>query len=225
MHTCVWCVLCVRRQLWANILCCSCWTRIDRFLPISLQFISTKHCSLKRCNLCCFPFFSFFFLVYSAFATSLWDLQKHFQENKSAHNALGKIIHCLQEMNKFHTILLDQASRTVLKNLTSFIKNDIKEVKEYKNLFAKVSESFDKALAQNAQANKNRSQEVTEAVNILSATTSCFRHTSLDYVNKLTMLQSKKVPEILSTVSASELSLAPLLWLEIRVLCASADQE
>lgn len=107
----------------------------------------------------------------------------------------------IQEMNKFHTILLDQASRTILKNITSFIKNDIKEVKEYKNLFSKVSESYDVALTRNAQANKNRSQEVTEAVNILSATTSCFRHTALDYVNMLTMLQSKKIPEILSTVS------------------------
>lgn len=104
-------------------------------------------------------------------------------------------------MNKYHTILLDQASRTVLKNITSFIKNDIKEAKEYKNLFLKVSESYDVALTRNAQANKNRPQEVMEAVNILSATTSCFRHTSLDYVNMITMLQSKKMPEILSTVS------------------------
>ncbi|CAD7077861.1 unnamed protein product [Hermetia illucens] len=136
----------------------------------------------------------------SAFATSLWDLQKHFAEDKNAHNALGKIIHCFQEMNKFHTILLDQASRTVLKNLTSFIKDDINQVKDYKSHFAKVSESLDNALVRNAQASKNRPQEVTEAVNILSATKSCFRHTALDYVNFITMLQAKKVPSILSTL-------------------------
>lgn len=138
---------------------------------------------------------------FSAFATSLWDLRTHFQEDTSAHNALGKIIHCLQEMNKFHTILLDQASRTVLKNLTSYVKQDIKEVKDFKHLFSKVSESLDTALTRNAQANKNRVTEVTEAANILSATTSCFRHTALDYVNLLVMLQSKKRPEILWTVS------------------------
>lgn len=103
-------------------------------------------------------------------------------------------------MNKFHTILLDQASRTVLKNLTTYVKSDIKEVKDYKHLFVKVSESLDIALIRNAQANKNKLVEVTEAVNILSATTSCFRHTSLDYVNLLIMLQAKKIPEILSTV-------------------------
>lgn len=27
---------------------------------------------------------------------SLWDLQQHFADNKSAHNALGKLIHCFQ---------------------------------------------------------------------------------------------------------------------------------
>lgn len=57
----------------------------------------------------------------------------------------------MQEMNKFHTILLDQASRTVLKNLTSFIKDDINQVKDYKSHFAKVSESLDNALVRNAQ--------------------------------------------------------------------------
>lgn len=104
-------------------------------------------------------------------------------------------------MNKYHTILFDQASRTVLKNLTSFVKHDIKEVKDFKHLFSKVSESLDTALTRNAQANKNRVAEVTEAANILAATTSCFRHTALDYVNLLVMLQSKKRPEILWTVS------------------------
>lgn len=125
----------------------------------------------------------------------------HFQDNSQAQNALKKIVQCLQEMNKFHTTLLDQASRTVIKNLTSFQKSDIKEVKEYKSIFLKVSDNYDGALSKNAQANKNRLQEVTEAVNVLSASKSCFRHTALDYVNLLTMMQAKKMPEILATVS------------------------
>lgn len=58
----------------------------------------------------------------SAFATSLWDLKKHFEDDKTGLNALEKIIHCLQEMNKFHTILLDQASRAVIKNLSCFVR-------------------------------------------------------------------------------------------------------
>uniref|UniRef100_A0A1A9W837 Arf-GAP with coiled-coil, ANK repeat and PH domain-containing protein 2 n=1 Tax=Glossina brevipalpis TaxID=37001 RepID=A0A1A9W837_9MUSC len=136
----------------------------------------------------------------SAFAMSLWDLQQHFADNKNAHNALGKLIHCFQEMNKFHTILLDQATRTVLKNLSVFVKDDINQVKDYKGHFLKVSEGYDSALIKNAQASKNRTQEVQEAANILSATKSCFQHTALDYVNYITLVQSRKIPSILSTL-------------------------
>ncbi|XP_068153006.1 arf-GAP with coiled-coil, ANK repeat and PH domain-containing protein 2 isoform X1 [Drosophila tropicalis] len=136
----------------------------------------------------------------SAFAMSLWDLQQHFLDNKNAHNALGKLIHCFQEMNKFHTILLDQASRTVLKNLSVFVKDDVNQVKDYKGHFLKVSEGFDNALIKNSQASKNRPQEVQEAANILSASKSCFQHTALDYVNYITLVQARKVPSILSTL-------------------------
>lgn len=136
----------------------------------------------------------------SAFATSLWDLQKHFQDDKSSTNALAKLIHCLQEMNKFHTTLLDQANRTVLKNLTSFLKKDVKEVKDYKQIFTKVSENLDAAVYKNSQVNKNRPVDVVEAENLLSATKSCFNHAALDYVNYITMLQNRKRHEILSTL-------------------------
>lgn len=161
----------------------------------------------------------------SAFATSLTDLQSHFQQDEqhssnnssrvsaaptaassrgsggaTAHTALGQIIECVQEMNKFHTTLLDQAARTVLKNLRDYIRCDIKEVKDYRLLFAKVSESLDGALTRNAQVNKHRLAEVTESSNYLAAATSCFRHTALDYVNLLIMLRSKKQPEILWTL-------------------------
>lgn len=138
-----------------------------------------------------------FAYIFSAFATSLYDLQSHFLDNKPAHNQLVKIIECIQEMNKYHTTLLDQASLTVLKNLTSYVKTDIKNVRESKMLFSKVSEGLDVALNRNAQVNKNRLQDVTESANNLTASTSAFRHVALDYVNILVMVQSKKLPEIL----------------------------
>lgn len=107
-------------------------------------------------------------------------------------------------MNKFQTILLDQASCIILKNLTSFIKIDIKDVKEHRAHFSKVSETHDAALIRNAQANKNRSAEVKDAENTLSASSSCFRHIALDYVYALTSIQSKKMHETLSTVSKNK---------------------
>jgi Arf-GAP with coiled-coil, ANK repeat and PH domain-containing protein len=127
----------------------------------------------------------------------LWELQKHFPDDK---DALTKIIHCLQEMNKFHNILLEQCSKTVLKNISNFLKKDIKEVKDYKQIFSKISENFDGALYKNSQVNKNRLQEIIEAENYVFSTKSQFQHSALDYVNIITMLQSKKRPEILSTL-------------------------
>lgn len=108
-----------------------------------------------------------------------------------------------QEMNKFQIILLDQASFIILKNLTALIKTDIKGVKDQRTYFMKASETYDAALTRNAQANKNKPVDVSDAVNQLSASSSCFRHMALDYVSAITALQSKKMHEILSTVCLS----------------------
>jgi Arf-GAP/coiled-coil/ANK repeat/PH domain-containing protein len=134
---------------------------------------------------------------FSAFATSLWELQKHFPEDK---DALTKIIHFLQETNKFQNILLEQCAKTVLKNLSNFLKKDIREVKDYKQIFMKISENYDGALYKNSQVNKSRTQEIIEAENYVCSTKSQFQHSALDYVNYITLLQHKKRPEVLSTL-------------------------
>lgn len=149
---------------------------------------------LQLYNILCFLFSLYF---YSAFATSLWDLQKNFPDDK---DALTKIIHCLQEMNKFNNILLEQCAKTVLKNISNFLKKDIKEVKDYKQIFLKISENYDMALNKHSQVNKSRSHEIIEAENYVFSTKSQFQHSALDYVNYITLLQSKKRPEVLSTL-------------------------
>lgn len=58
----------------------------------------------------------------SQFINSLWELSAHFRDDPPVVSPLNKLIPALQEMNKFQNILLDQASRTVLKNLQTFIK-------------------------------------------------------------------------------------------------------
>lgn len=95
---------------------------------------------------------------------------------------------------------MEQAGCIVLKNLTTFIQTDIKEVKEQQQHFNKASDTYDLALNKNAQANKNRSAEMIDAANNLSATATCFRHMALDYVYALDTVQAKKMHEILSTV-------------------------
>ncbi|KRT84741.1 hypothetical protein AMK59_1298, partial [Oryctes borbonicus] len=92
----------------------------------------------------------------SLFANGLWDLTGHFKDDNPVVSSLRKLIHNFQEMNKFHTILLDQASRTIIKNLTSFCKNDVKRVKENKYHFEKISQDLDLALVRNSQTPKNK---------------------------------------------------------------------
>lgn len=103
-------------------------------------------------------------------------------------------------MNKFHNILLEQCAKTVLKNISNFLKKDIREVKDYKQIFMKISENYDGALNKNSQVNKNRPQEIIEAENYVCSTKSQFQHSALDYVNYITLIQRKKRPEILSTL-------------------------
>ncbi|CAH2048537.1 unnamed protein product, partial [Iphiclides podalirius] len=135
----------------------------------------------------------------SSFTNALWDLSSSFSEDPTVMANLNRMIHALQEMNKFHSILLDQASRTVLKNLSAFIKIDVKGVKESKHHFDKISNDLDIALIRNSQVSRHKANDIEEVVNLLLATRSCFRHTALDHVQKITMLQARKRHEVLAT--------------------------
>lgn len=73
-------------------------------------------------------------------------------------------------------------------------------MKESRHYFEKISADLDIALNRNSQVPKSRALECEEVTNILSATRSCFRHTALDYVHSLTMLQAHKRHEILGTL-------------------------
>lgn len=64
-----------------------------------------------------------------------------------------------------------------------------------------MSNELDAALSRNSQAPKSRPHESEEIQNLLSATRSCFRHTALDYVHSLSVLQARKRHEVLGTVS------------------------
>ncbi|XP_034243344.1 arf-GAP with coiled-coil, ANK repeat and PH domain-containing protein 2 isoform X2 [Thrips palmi] len=136
----------------------------------------------------------------SQFINSLWDLSAHFRDDPPVVSPLNKLIPALQEMNKFQNILLDQASRTVLRNLQSFVKTNIKNAKESRHHLEKISGDLDAALSKNSQVPKSRPAEAEDSQNILSATRSCFRHTALDHVRVLSLLQTRKRHEVLGTL-------------------------
>lgn len=82
-----------------------------------------------------------------------------------------------------------------------FCFSDIKSVRESKHQFEKISNEFDNVLLRNSQVSRSKIQEVEEVQNILLAIRSCFGHQTLNYVNSIYVLQTKKRHEILSTVS------------------------
>ncbi|XP_025419961.1 arf-GAP with coiled-coil, ANK repeat and PH domain-containing protein 2 isoform X3 [Sipha flava] len=123
-----------------------------------------------------------------------------FRDDTSSTKNLNKIIHALQEMNKFLTTFLDQASRTVLNNLTVFVKEDIKASKESKHVFEKAASELDAALLRNSQVLKSRPHEADELLGQVASARSSFRHAALDHVHCITMLLARKKPEIFSTL-------------------------
>jgi len=100
-----------------------------------------------------------------------------------------------------HGLFKDTIFVFMSRDFTSVCR-DIKAVRESRHYFEKISVDLDSALSRNSQVPRSRPAEAEEAQNLLCATRSCFRHTALDHVHCLSVLQAKKKPEVLGTVSS-----------------------
>ncbi|XP_015826173.3 arf-GAP with coiled-coil, ANK repeat and PH domain-containing protein 2 isoform X4 [Nothobranchius furzeri] len=134
------------------------------------------------------------------FVNGIRELAQQSAKDEVIESSLTKFAESLQEMINYHTILFDQAQRSIKTQLQTFVKDDLRKFKEAKKQFDKVSEEKEAALIKNAQAPRNKQHEVEEATNILTATRKCFRHIVLDYVLQINVLQSKKRSEILKSM-------------------------
>ncbi|KAG7514939.1 arf-GAP with coiled-coil, ANK repeat and PH domain-containing protein 2 isoform X3 [Solea senegalensis] len=134
------------------------------------------------------------------FVSGIRELAQQSTRDEVIESSLTKFAESLQEMINYHTILFDQAQRSIKTQLQTFIKDDLRKFKEAKKHFDKVSEEKETALIKNAQAPRNKQHEVEEATNILTATRKCFRHIVLDYVLQINVLQSKRRSEILKSM-------------------------
>ncbi|KAF4083085.1 hypothetical protein AMELA_G00135950 [Ameiurus melas] len=134
------------------------------------------------------------------FVNGIRELAQQSAEDEVIESSLTKFAESLQEMTNYHTILFDQAQRSIKSQLQLFVKEDLRRFKESKKQFDKVSEEKEAALIKNAQAPRNKQHEVEEANGILSATRKCFRHIVLDYVLQINLLQSKRQSEILKSM-------------------------
>jgi len=66
--------------------------------------------------------------------------------------------------------------------------SDIRHLKETRRHFDKISTDMDSALVRNAQAARSKAQECDDAHNYLTAMTSGFYHTALDYVFQVLLM-------------------------------------
>lgn len=165
--------------------------RLERMVKLCTLMIETGK-SFKRAS--------------SDFVIGVRDLASYFKEDDlimddtKVCNCLNKFAHEMSEMLKYFTILLDQANRSVCKNLANFIKNDIKKVKDSKKDFEKISDELDSALVRNAGVQRSKPLECEEAANQLKAKRSGFSLASLDYVYQINILHSNKRFDILETM-------------------------
>ncbi|XP_036409641.1 arf-GAP with coiled-coil, ANK repeat and PH domain-containing protein 2 isoform X1 [Megalops cyprinoides] len=134
------------------------------------------------------------------FVNGIRELAQQSTKDEVIESSLTKFAESLQEMINYHTILFDQAQRSIRSQLQTFVKEDLRKFKDAKKQFDKVSEEKEAALVKNAQAPRNKQHEVEEATNILTATRKCFRHIALDYVLQINVLQSKRRFEILRSM-------------------------
>merc|ERR1719508_20627 len=137
------------------------------------------------------------------FLAGLWELSSYFASDQEATTTatLNKLIHALQDVTRFQNTLIDQASRSVSRNLNKFLKEDMKQMKETKGYFNKISNDLDSALNKNAAVSKSRPADLEDASNLLTATRSCFRYTGMDYVFQISMLQQKKKHVVLDSLA------------------------
>ncbi|XP_053566176.1 arf-GAP with coiled-coil, ANK repeat and PH domain-containing protein 2 isoform X2 [Bombina bombina] len=134
------------------------------------------------------------------FMNGIRDLAQYSSKDIVVESSLTKFSDSLQEMISYHTMLFDQAQRSIKTQLQTFVKEDLRKFKDAKKQFDKVSEEKENALAKNAQVQRTKLHEVEEATNILTATRKCFRHIALDYVLQINVLQSKRRSEILKSM-------------------------
>ncbi|XP_030585086.1 arf-GAP with coiled-coil, ANK repeat and PH domain-containing protein 3-like isoform X1 [Archocentrus centrarchus] len=134
------------------------------------------------------------------FVNGIKDLSQQCKKEEMISECLEKCGESLQEMVNYHTILFDQAQRSIKQQLHTFIKEDIRKFKDTKKQFDRVREDMELAQVKNAQAPRNKVHEAEEATQALILSRKAFRHLALDYVLQINVLQAKKKFEILDAM-------------------------
>lgn len=143
----------------------------------------------------------------TAFLESLYDItcSVEAEEGSEWRCLTDACLTNLSNFTRFFSAHLDSIHRNLDKTLKHMLRGDIFRVKETKRHFDKISDDLDCILIKTSQlpSSKSTTPEGEELDNLLTATRSCFLHTSLDYVNQLSVFQCRKRMEILEFLSNS----------------------
>ena len=128
----------------------------------------------------------------SAFLNCLQDVTRSVEAEHEWKVTADTCLNSASLSCRLFTDLLDQTHRAVERHLRTALRTDISRVKEMRRHFEKISDDFDAILIKSSQIPLARASEAEEVDNMLTATRSCFLHTSLDYVNQMSVFHCKK---------------------------------
>ncbi|KAI1710014.1 BAR domain of APPL family domain-containing protein [Ditylenchus destructor] len=114
--------------------------------------------------------------------------------HKLMSDALAQLVH----LNKS----LVESAYPALRIGLEFLRNDLSKLNETRSQFDSLSSSLSDALAKKASINKNKTQELQDARNSLTAVGTCFAHNSLDYVALMNIAHARKSHVVLESLWA-----------------------
>jgi len=142
------------------------------------------------------------------FLSSLWETSSFFNHLESGQvgeasglsGHLSKVVSDYQEIVNMQKAAVEQVSESVGEALASFVRNYFKPMKDNKGYFTKCSSELDNALYKNASVSKSKPNDIDEAICQLDNARKNFSWAAVDYVESISVLQSKKKHEVLDSL-------------------------
>uniref|UniRef100_W5MRP8 Arf-GAP with coiled-coil, ANK repeat and PH domain-containing protein n=1 Tax=Lepisosteus oculatus TaxID=7918 RepID=W5MRP8_LEPOC len=134
------------------------------------------------------------------FLGAVKELSQYHQKDSTVMNCLGQFTQGLQEMIHFHTMLFDQAQRSITQQLQSLLVQELPQLRETRRDFVRIGEDLETAGAKSAQASRHRALDAEKASHLLLATRKCFQHFALDYCLQLNNFKTQQKVDVLNSI-------------------------
>jgi hypothetical protein len=120
------------------------------------------------------------------FLLSVTNVAQHesFKEDAVVSSGMTRMAEVLGELEDLRVLMVEQANSSIATALSTFLRTDVKGVKDIGKTFTKLSDELDSCRARYAQIPKGKALEDTK--NLLIALQTGFSHISTDYVSVFT---------------------------------------